>query len=252
MPAVSNPLVIFAQARSGSTVLWRVLQLHPQLNLALEPFQPKYHIWKPDEPDYINLIVDIRTLEEQLAVLFSKYDGFKVLDYQLPEELYTHMLLRPDIKVIALRRRDILQQAVSGFIAGQTGIWQKRDLNGDVETACQGLKPIDLDELGSRIEYGLEARQFYSEVLAQKPPHMYMPLWYEDLYTSDVASNRESFRSIFHFLGLSMPDSEELNHLIDPRIEKINSPATYALLPNAKIIDEQFGSDETGWLFEKM
>ena len=251
MPAVSNPIVIFAQARSGSTVLYRVLQLHPRLNLALEPFCGKYQMWSPDEPNYLELIVDIPTLEEQLAVLFSKYDGFKVLDYQLPEELYTHMLLRPDITVIALRRRNILQQAVSGFIAGQTGIWQKRDLKGDVETAYQGLKPIDLDDLKATIEYACEIRQYYAGILAQKPSHMYLPLCYEDLYTWDVAHNRESFRSVFHFLGLSMPDSQELDNLINPRVEKINNPATYALLPNAKIIDEQFGSDETGWLFEK-
>jgi hypothetical protein len=228
-----------------------VLQLHPQLRVALEPFQPKYHTWKPDEPDYINLIVDIPTLEEQLAVLFSRYDGFKVLDYQLPEDLYAHLLLRPDIKVIALRRRNILQGVVSGFIAGQTGIWQKRDLTGDVRTAYQGLEPIDLDELKARIEYGRQLTPYYMEVLAQKPSHMHLPLYYEDLYTSDVARNRESVRTVFRFLGLSMPDGQELDGLIDPRVEKINSPATYALLPNAKIIDEQFGSDETGWLFEK-
>lgn len=249
MSATCSPFVLFAQARSGSTVLCRALQLHPQLRVALEPFQSNYHTWKPDEPDYINLIVDIRTLEEQLAVLFSKYDGFKVLDYQLPEELYTHMLMRPDIKVIALRRRNILQQAISGFIAEQTGIWQKRDLAGDVETACQELEPIDLGDLKANIEYRCQASRYYADVLAQKPPQMCLPLCYEDLYTMDVARNRESFRSIFGFLGLSIPDGQELDDLIDPRVEKINDPATYAMLPNVRIIDEQFGSDEIGWLF---
>ena len=34
------------------------------------------------------------------------------------------MLLKPELRVIALRRRNLLQQVVSGFIAGQTGIWQ--------------------------------------------------------------------------------------------------------------------------------
>jgi hypothetical protein len=251
MPETSNRFVIFAQARSGSTALCRVLQLHPQLRIALEPFQHKYHTWNPEEPNYIDLISDIRSLEKQLALLFSKYDGFKVLDYQLPQELYAHMLLRSDIKVIALMRRNVLRQAVSGFIAEQTGVWQKRDLIVDLTTAYQGLEPIDLDALKATIDYRCELSRYYGDVLAQKPHQMCLPLCYEDIYTSDVARNRESVRSIFQFLGLCMPDDQELDKLIDPRVEKINSSVTYALLPNAKIIDEIFGSDETGWLFEK-
>jgi hypothetical protein len=198
----------------------------------------------------IDLIADIPTLEEQLAALFSRYDGFKVLDYQLPEELYAHLLLRPDIKVIALRRRNRLQQAISGFIAGQTGIWQKRDVAGSVESAYQRLEPIDLGELRARLEYGRELDSYYTELLAQKPPQMHLPLYYEDLYTADVTRNRESVRNVFRFLGLSAPDGRELDDLIDPRIEKINSPRTYAMVPNARIIDQQFGSDETGWLLK--
>lgn len=251
MSEVSNPFVLFAQARSGSTTLCRVLQLHPQLHVALEPFQHKYHTWNPEEPSYIDLIVDIRTLEEQLALLFSKYDGFKVLDYQLPQELYTHMLLRPNIKVIALGRRNILQQAVSGFIAEQTGIWQKRDLIGNMATAYQRLEPIDLDDLKTNIEYRCNTNRYYTEILAQKPPQMYLPIYYEDLYTSDLTRNRKAVQCLFNFLGLSMPDGQELDDLIDPRVEKINNSTTYALLPNAMIIDQQLGSDEIGWLFEK-
>lgn len=251
MSATSNRIVIFGQARTGSTILYRVLQLHPQIDLALEPLCGKYRNWCPDEPEYLNLIVDIPTLEEQLAALFSKYDGFKALDCQLPRDLYTHMLLRPDIAVIALRRRNVLQQAVSGFIAEQNGIWQRRDFKGEMESACQGLEPIDLDDLKILMEYICGGRQYYAEVLAQKPQGMYLSLWYEDLYTMDVAHNREAFRKAFDFLGLSMPEGPELDALIDPRIEKINSPATYALLPNAQVINKQFGSDETGWLFEE-
>lgn len=251
MSATSNRIVIFGQARTGSTILYRVLQLHPQLDLALEPLSGKYRNWCPDEPEYVNLIVDIPTLEEQLAALFSRHNGAKVLDCQLPRELYTHMLLRQDITVISLRRRNVLQQAVSGFIAEQNGIWQRRDFKGEMEFACTGLEPIDLDDLKSLMEYISGGRQYYAEVLAQKPQGTHLPLWYEDLYTPDVVHNREAFRTVFDFLGLSMPDGQELDKLIDPRIEKINSPATYALLPNAHIINQQFGSDETGWLFEK-
>jgi hypothetical protein len=250
MSVIPNPFVLFAQARSGSTVLFRILQLHPQLHIALEPFHHKYHSWNPEEPNYVDFIVDIPSLEEQLVVLFSKYDGFKVLDYQLPTDIYTHLLLRPDIKVIALRRRNILQQAVSGFIAEQTGVWQKRDMTGDVTDVYKRLEPIDLNNLKANIEYRLEVSRYYLEVLSRKPSEMCSCLYYEDLYTSNMARNRESIRGIFYFLGLCMHDNPKLDELLDPRVEKINSALTYALLPNARVIDEKFGSEELGWLFE--
>ncbi len=250
MPTARNRIVIFAQARSGSTVLYRALQLHPQLKLALEPFHGSYHSWNPGERNYVDLVKDIPTLEETLATLFSLYNGFKCLDYQLPEEIYAHMLLRHDIKVIALRRRNALQQAVSGFIAEQNGIWQKRDLNGDMATACRALGPIDLYDLQSRLTYGRELTQYYTQVLAKKPPGMCTCLYYEDLYTPDLARNREAFRRVFSFLGLSIPEGPELDALIDPRVEKINSIHTYTMIPNARIIDQEFGNAETGWLFQ--
>ncbi len=251
MTAKCDPFVLFAQARSGSSNLLRVLQLHPQLHVAEEPFQQKFPLWNPGEPNYLARIVDVRSMEEQLSVLFSKYDGIKVLDYELPKDIYSYMLLRPDIKVIALRRHNLLQQAVSGFIAKQTGIWKMWDLKGDLATAYRGLQPIDLDALEENLEYRQELNQHYADILSLKPARMCLQFVYEELFTSDVAQNRAAVRNIFLFLGLSMPEGEELNNLIDPKVSKINNAGTYEMLPNVRIIDEQFGSDETGWLFEK-
>ena len=250
MPNISDKFVLFAEARSGSSNLLRVLQLHPQLHIAEEPFMRKYPIWNPGEPNYLERIVDIASLEEQLAELFAKFEGIKVQNYQLPEVLYTHLLLRPDLKIIALRRRNVLQQAVSGCIAEQTGIWKIWDLHGDLATAYQGLRPIDLQTLAENIAYRHELAEFYAGILAKKSPAMCLSLLYEDLFTADMARNRESVRIIFHFLGLTMPEGASLDALIDPQQSKINSAQTYALLPNAHDIDAQFGSAENGWLFD--
>ena len=59
-----KPFVIFAQPRTGSTTLLRALQLHPQLHIAEEPFWDRYQELHPDEPNYVDLIEDILTLEE--------------------------------------------------------------------------------------------------------------------------------------------------------------------------------------------
>jgi len=251
MSAPLKPFVIFAQPRTGSTTLLRVLQLHPQLHISEEPFYEKYHEWHPDEPNYVDLIEDIPTLEEQLTALFSRYDGIKVLSYQLPEEIYAHMLLKPELRVIALSRRNLLQQEVSGFIAKQTGIWQMSDLKGDLGCAYKDLKPVDLAELKRHMEYVAHLYRYYSDVLSRKPRDMYLQLEYEKFYTADAARNRESIQTVFQFLGLDAPRTTELDDLLNPSVSKINTPGTYAFLPNAKEIDRELGSDETGWLLGK-
>src|SRR5215475_6736080 len=116
--------ILFAHARSGSSNLLEALQLHSLLLIAEEPFHEKYHVWHPDERKYVDLITDIPSLEAQLAMLFAKYNGIKVLDYQLPRELYTHLLLRSEFRVIFLRRRNLLQAVISRCIAEQTGVWK--------------------------------------------------------------------------------------------------------------------------------
>jgi LPS sulfotransferase NodH len=125
-------LVIFAHARSGSSSLYRLLQLHSSLHIAEEPFHDSYHSWNPSEKNYVDHITDIPSLEEQLGALFAKYNGIKILQYQLPVALYTHLLLKPELRIVFLRRRNLLQAAVSGRIAEQTNIWKIWDLEGDI------------------------------------------------------------------------------------------------------------------------
>jgi hypothetical protein len=55
---------------------------------------------------------------------------------------------------------------------------------------------------------------------------------------------------VFGFLGLEMPAREELDDLLNPQTSKINNQRTYTYVPNAAEINERFGSNETGWLFE--
>ncbi|MGO9218995.1 MAG: hypothetical protein ACLP5E_14730 [Streptosporangiaceae bacterium] len=50
------------------------------------------------------------------------YRGIKVLSYQLDEEQLTHLVLRRDIRIIFISRRNLLQAAVSDRIAKQTKI----------------------------------------------------------------------------------------------------------------------------------
>jgi hypothetical protein len=243
-------IVIFAHARSGSTSLYRLLQLHPLLNMALEPFWDGFAAHNPGEKNYVDLIQDIPSLEWALEDLFSKYNGIKILDYQLPEELYTHLLLMPHITVLFLRRRNLLQASVSGCIAKQTKVWQISDMTEKAERIYRNLQPASLTKIADELAYGRHLRDYYSRVIAQRPEGSYLKIIYEELYTGDLQTSRAVAREIFQFLGLELPEGEALELILDPRTSKINTPETYALLPNAVEINERLGTDETGWLFE--
>jgi hypothetical protein len=241
--------ILFAHARSGSTSLYRILQTHPLLNFALEPFWDGFAKHNPGAKNYVDLIDDIPSLEEALDELFAKYNGIKILSYQLPEEVYTHLLLSPKVRIIFLQRKNLLRAEVSGCIAKQTKVWQIFNLDEETKQVYRNLKPVPLKEFADGLEYAKELRDYYEGVIARRPKGTYLQVFYEDFYSGDLAANRAAAKRVFEFLGLDLPDVDELDYHIDPRTSKINTPETYALLPNANEINERFGNDDTGWLF---
>ena len=251
MSDVGHRFVLFAHPRSGSTNLLQALRQHPEIRIAEEPFHKCYHSWVRDEPNYVDLISDVSSLEQQLAALYSKYDGIKVLDYQLPKELYAHLLLKPDIKVIALRRRNLLQSVISRIIAQQNGIWNIRDIKGSLDDSDRMLKPASIEDVRGSIAGMLELRAFYIRVLSRKSPEMCLNLEYETLYRSSIEDNMEHLTNVLHFLGFEAGNLETAAFYLDPRKSKINNAQSYRRLPNAKQINDHLGCDETGWLFEK-
>jgi hypothetical protein len=252
MPSPELKLIFFAHARSGSSNLLKALQLHPSLRIAEEPFHEKYHEWNPDESNYASLITDIPSLEAQLGVISEKYNGIKMLDYQLPRPLYMHLLLKPNLPVIFLRRRNLLQAIVSCFISEQTGVWKIWDLKENIATTYAHLQPIPLDKVAEAIDYQRELQAYYRQVIDRKPSEMRLLLEYETFYTADRVQNRAAMNRVFDFLKLDMPEGKELDYFLSPQISKINNPKTYRLLPNAEEINQKFGNDETGWLFEEL
>jgi len=91
----------------------------------------------------------------------------------------------------------------------------------------------------------------YEAVVDRRPEGTAVKLVHEELYTPDVAANKRVLRPVFEMLGLSMPQTPELDRLLDPAITKLNSEATYRMVPNAVEIDAKLGSDRTGWLFPR-
>lgn len=243
-------LILFCHARSGSSSLFQILQLHPQLNILEEPFNERFNVWYPDEKNYLNLIKDRASLDEQLSEIFSKYNGIKVLQYQLPEDLYRYMLLKPECRVIFLRRMNLLQAVVSGLIAVQTQLWKRWEMDRPIDKIYANLKPLSIEDIQERIKYLHKNLDMFEEVILSRPVGTYLRLIYEDLYFSLPEQRQAYLERIFRFLEFDMIDNDTVQQYLDPKKAKINSPETYMFIPNVIEINERLGNDEIGWLLE--
>ena len=132
---------------SGSNSLVEILQCHPSLQILNEPFNENFHTWEPGNPNYRDRVHDIDSLDGVLAEILAAYSGIKVLSYQLTPELLDHLVLRPDLHVIVLRRRNLLAAAVSNLVALQTNLWKTWDAERRLEEYYQQLEPLDIDDV---------------------------------------------------------------------------------------------------------
>jgi LPS sulfotransferase NodH len=115
--------VVVAHPRSGSNGLVEILDCHPELTLLNEPFNENFSSWLPSNPDYRAQITDVTSLDRVVDSILVEYFGFKGHTCHLGPELLAHLRCRRDLYVIFLRRRNLLEAAVSGVIAEQTDLW---------------------------------------------------------------------------------------------------------------------------------
>lgn len=248
----NTKLILFAHPRSGSSSLYQILQLHPDIHLLEEPFNEHFASWNANNKNYRDLICDIPSLDAQLAEIFADYNGIKLLDYQLPDDLAVWLLQRQDCKIIFLRRRNLLQSVVSVLIAEQTQLWKIWDMTRPLEEYYRDLQPLDIADIQNRIADLKEHLDFLEQVVDARPHASAIKLIYEDLYFATTAARNAQIATIWDWLALAPLDPRQLQYYLQPETAKINSAATYAYLPNAWDIEQHCGNDLTGWLYERL
>ena len=231
--------------------MWRILAADPKLTLMMdEPFNEHFATWAPGNPDYLGRVISIDAFDRVVDELFETYRGIKVLDYQLDEEQLTHLILRPDVRVIYIRRQNLLQTAVSDRIAKQTQVWNRWDLDPakNVRDRYEALQPLDLDDLRTYVQDLQRHLVWIDSVLARRdnPPPLQMR--YEDLFCGAAAAQQYQLAKLWAYLGLTPVTSPTVDRYLDPRRAKLGSAHTYGRLPNAAEIDLALGSNETGYL----
>jgi hypothetical protein len=242
--------VLFAHWRSGSTTLVRALERHPKLRILNEPLSETFTTHRPGDREYRKLITDEASLDAELKHMFSEHNGIKVLGYQMPWDLNVHLLRNKHVKVVFLKRLNLMQTVVSGLMAQQTDLWHAWDVEDDREQRYRSLQPIPIEEVRKGIADIGEDVGYHEQILRRRRGG-WLVITYEELYDGDAAERRAALDSVYTFLGVDPADARETDFLLDPSKTRLNSEASYAYLPNAREIDEALGSDETGWLFSR-
>ena len=228
--------VIFAHARTGSTSLARVLAESKDVKMAIEPFHPDFSKWNPKERNYSKFIKNEKTMNDALDELFRKYSAIKVLDYQFPKKIYFEMLGRKDLKFLFLRRKNLLEAAISTAVGEQTKEWHKQ---GN-QKVYDNLKPVDIDEIAKWIKYIGKLSETYFSYLEKNRSNDFLPLYYEDLYSEDLENNRKTLKAICDFLDITLPPDVVIEKYMTPSKAKINYKNIYSRIPNYQEIMERF------------
>lgn len=236
-----SKFAILAIARSGSTSLARLLGKCKDVHMAIEPFHPGYSSWNPNEPNYIDHIKDVDSLDKVVDELFKKHTAIKVLNYQIDTGLYKHLILRPGLKIVLLYRRNVVESVLSAEIAKQTNAWHKNELNETTKKAYTRLMPIDITLVQKHIQFISSQHSELLDFLKKNKAGNYIDLLYEKLYSEDLEHNTQTIAGICKFLDVAVPDKKYIDKYMRISSSKMNSRKQLEMIPNFREIRKAFG-----------
>lgn len=264
-------ILIFALARTGSTSLLNLLDLHDSISGVSEPFNYKNtknirikHGLEDFDPSTIK---NFDQLVKELQYLFKKFNcikhvwhpsGFPFNDLYPGHRkdkyvsLNEHLLTQFD-KIIFLNRRNILKRIVSGLISDQAGIWAG-NINEDRKKIDEfNFSPIKDEDVAWHIQFEKSFITMIRNTMI-KTGMKYYEIWYEDIFGEISGHEKiQKYIDILDFLELPANfkngKMEEITGLLGEKM-KLNSTETYLRVPNIHEIEAKFGSDENGWLMK--
>jgi len=213
-------IVIFGHGRSGTSTFRKILCTHPDTTILGEPFNLEYHKWSKSTADYNKCVMN-EGIEATIRRMRQSADGMKHLKHQLPHETNRWLLSQRDHRVILMRRRNLLQTAVSIEVAKQSGVWAKDDTDNLAE-AYANLPPLNIKDLKGHIERIGREMTGYCRFMEQYP---HFEIVYEDFYLDmDQSAQLDVVIRAIEFVGLSpaLCDWSRIKRLLD-RSNKINT-----------------------------
>jgi len=187
-PDPQMKFVIFCQGRTGSTLLESLLASHPMIDRAWELLDKRKRKWN------LFLYVNARARLSE-----KKIWGLKVKLFQLSNEQkvdprkFLARLHERGWKIIYLKRRNILRQAVSHFVRVHRGKLHKKD-----NTPEHIFFRIEFKDLMKRIE---EQKTYLAkeEEILRELPHITL-VYEDDLLRKEV--HQRTLDRLFMFFGV--------------------------------------------------
>lgn len=198
--------LIICTNRTGSTVLRRSLDGHPDLSLHDELFlfgdphcdeirkglsEGLYPRWDIDKLNYESDLIPI------INSAFQKYNGFKVQvcarQIHKHNPAWVHLAHLPNLKVIHMRRRNKIRQMVSLEVALARDLWHVESNEGIPKPKSVFVDP---PRLLRKAHHFATCENYFEAYFAHKEN---MIVWYEDL-ESDI---QKVLHDAQEFLGVA-------------------------------------------------
>jgi len=136
------------------------------------------------------------------------------------------------------------------LIAEQTHLWKKWEMTKPLHEYYKDLNPLDIRDIQERVKDLKHRLDFFESIIDTRSRDEVIKLTYEDFYFSETSQQEQQIDAIWKLLRIASLELEQYQYFLQPEAVKINSAATYALLPNANEIQEYCGNDMTGWLYD--
>lgn len=244
LPDTLDPVnfVILCAERTGSTMLSDLLNSHPECLAVGELFNPRLiegrHIPIPVGafPYDHDELVDMRTTNPA-AFIQSVFAGATLRGYRAAgfKFMYNHadaqtvacdyIVSHPQVRIIHLKRRNLLRRLLSEKRARVTNVWAER-----IDEINMALPAVELPFLYTigHFEYLERRAAAYEQRLEH---HLIIELFYEDL----AANPQEVGCCALAFLGLSAPNAP-----LDVRFRKTGTDSLRDAITNYDTLKAEF------------
>jgi len=210
----STNLVIFSRGRTGSNLLLSLLRSHPQISHHGEIVGESYlqHDFIRDEINKMGVVPYFEWATRRM--LAERVVGVKFLYYQLEPEyarrwnvpdipsLLPVLEQRKDLRIIHLKRRNLLATLASWKLAQKTRRWRQPGSGQESHRgSTDGAIRVNLsyDECRDEFAQTEEWQRYYDSAFAEHP---FVEMYYEDL----VADRRGEMARALGLLGLEDRD----------------------------------------------
>jgi LPS sulfotransferase NodH len=222
--------IIIARSRTGSNLLISYLNKHESVIALGEMFQNLYnrdsqHIW--------NKIFSKKSSK-------IKAVGFKIFYYH-PEHSDDHRVWEfiksdPQIRIIHLKRLNVLRTIVSQAIADKTGAYSKRWYNtAKVELEDKRIT-LNRTEVLKKLE---QVKKWENDTDLAYRGHKLLNIQYEEL----VSEKNGCMKKVFTFLGLEPTDTTT-------NMKRQNSESLHDLVINYDELKKDFKDSDWSYLFD--